>query len=342
MSKIPHFIDKTFEPAVVTHSAGDTYSWNVSPELPSPWQDSSVPETGPTIRSQSRVMVQRVTGSFIYRRDREILLGSVCWSSSQITPCVVGSSWVLVGSKWRSAGEKIPDLSLHLLGGCSQLCMSGGAQREEGKSKAVSPLGLVAGWPRCFMRRRQEKAGACGYSWRGRCRHIPAWNPQKAMGSRRVDCPPKPWGWVSADPQEISRWPGEKVSAQSLSVHPPDQDTLVVRTLREHCAFPHPSSRLDTRVGWALPHSLCSPQTWHVASGGKITGVNLSYSHESLFHSHIKYLQNHLLAFKDRRNHLLWPLHSRPGTFICWFLHPVCNVWSRKGISFTVRYPVLN
>lgn len=143
MSKIPHFIDKTFEPAVVTHSAGDTYSWNVSPELPSPWQDSSVPETGPTIRSQSRVMVQRVTGSFIYRRDREILLGSVCWSSSQITPCVVGSSWVLVGSKWRSAGEKIPDLPLHLLGVAASFACQAVHRGKRASPKRFHPLGWL-------------------------------------------------------------------------------------------------------------------------------------------------------------------------------------------------------
>lgn len=30
MAKIPHFIDKTFEQAVVTHSAEDAYSWKAS------------------------------------------------------------------------------------------------------------------------------------------------------------------------------------------------------------------------------------------------------------------------------------------------------------------------
>lgn len=99
MSKIPHFIDKTFEQTVVTHSVEEAYSWKVSHELPSSWQDSSVPEMGPTVHSQSRVMVQRVTGFFICRRVREMLLGSVSWSSSQTTLCVVESSCIPVGSE---------------------------------------------------------------------------------------------------------------------------------------------------------------------------------------------------------------------------------------------------
>lgn len=38
--------------------------------------------------------------------------------------------------------------------------------------------------------------------------------------------------------------------------------------------------------------------------GARITGVIESCPHESLFYSHIKHLQNHLLAFKDRRDAL--------------------------------------
>jgi len=82
MSKIPHLIDKTFEHVVVIHSAEDAYGWKVSRELPSSWHDSSLLEMGPTIHSQSRVTVQPVIGCFIPRRDREILLGSMCSSSS--------------------------------------------------------------------------------------------------------------------------------------------------------------------------------------------------------------------------------------------------------------------
>lgn len=228
---------------------------------------------------------------FIHRRTGRSWWAACAGLAAEPAWVVQSSSRPPVPCQWSPAGQEAPDLPFH----ASVVCPA------VHTGERVSPKRLLWQEKAGEGKRRQQKAGE------GRRRQEKAGEgrgrQEKAgEGRQRHD---KGGGYIWTFPYPK---PTESCEEQEEGLATPTMGL-------DLCWFPgeqmrRPQHKPCLCSPWSGPcgcRSLCEPHTFLLAQtphGARITGVIESCPHESLFYSHIKHLQNHLLAFKDRRDAL--------------------------------------